>query len=243
MRPRGVHTMKYPGPAAGELVPCSGAQSRRHRDTPRRCGLIPPVRSGRFSIHLSRTGSGVTAHVTRQRITRRGAAEPSALSGELPGQFVVAQDVHARRAAGTLAGCWSAIRRTPPARCVSRSADWGDASGLDAGQVIRWKSWHRWTAICLAAYIYLAVAVAIQRQQEACSDLDAWPDPDHRPGTAAAPARHRHSATPARQGPPPALVHLTTPPPAPRPPGPPTLERLRRTGSDVTHVLQSVFHG
>jgi SRSO17 transposase len=44
---------------------------------------------------------------------------------------------------------------------------------LDAGQVIRWTSWHRWTAICLLAYIYLAVAVAVQRQQEAGQDLDA----------------------------------------------------------------------
>ena len=44
------------------------------------------------------------------------------------------------------------------------------AAGLDAGQVIRWKSWHRWTAICLLAYIYLAVAVALQRQHDAGSD-------------------------------------------------------------------------
>ena len=47
------------------------------------------------------------------------------------------------------------------------------AAGLDSGQVIRWKSWHRWTAICLLAYIYLAVAVAAQRQHDAGSDLDA----------------------------------------------------------------------
>ena len=47
------------------------------------------------------------------------------------------------------------------------------AAGLDAGQVIRWKSWHRWTAVCLLAYLYLAVAVALQRQQEASSDRDA----------------------------------------------------------------------
>jgi len=47
------------------------------------------------------------------------------------------------------------------------------STGLDAGQVIRWTSWHRWTAICLLAYIYLAVAVAVQRQQEAGSDLEA----------------------------------------------------------------------
>jgi hypothetical protein len=52
-------------------------------------------------------------------------------------------------------------------------------------------------------------------------------DPDHRPGAAAAPARHRHPAAPARPGPPAALVSLPTPPPAPRPPSPPTLGRLR----------------
>ena len=46
-------------------------------------------------------------------------------------------------------------------------------AGLDAGQVIRWKSWHRWTAICLLACIYLAVAVALQRQHEPGSDPDA----------------------------------------------------------------------
>jgi hypothetical protein len=45
--------------------------------------------------------------------------------------------------------------------------------GLDAGQVIRWKSWHRWTEICLPACIYLCVAVAVQRQQDTRSDPDA----------------------------------------------------------------------
>ena len=47
------------------------------------------------------------------------------------------------------------------------------AAGLDAGQVIRWTSWHRWTAVCLLAYIYLAVTAAVQRQQDTGSDLDA----------------------------------------------------------------------
>jgi hypothetical protein len=46
------------------------------------------------------------------------------------------------------------------------------AAGLDAGQVIRWRSWHRWTAICLLACIYLAVAVAVPRQQDTASGLD-----------------------------------------------------------------------
>ena len=43
--------------------------------------------------------------------------------------------------------------------------------GLDAGQVIRWKSWHRWTALCLLAYLYLAVAAASQRQHDVGSGL------------------------------------------------------------------------
>jgi SRSO17 transposase len=47
------------------------------------------------------------------------------------------------------------------------------STGLDAGQVIRWKSWHRWTALCLLAYLYLAVAVAVERQRDAGSGLDA----------------------------------------------------------------------
>jgi hypothetical protein len=46
-------------------------------------------------------------------------------------------------------------------------------TGLDAGQVIRWTSWHRWTAICLLAYIYLAITAALQRQHDTGSDPDA----------------------------------------------------------------------
>jgi SRSO17 transposase len=35
--------------------------------------------------------------------------------------------------------------------------------GLDSGQVIRWRSWHRWSTMCLLAYLFLAVALARQR--------------------------------------------------------------------------------
>jgi hypothetical protein len=41
------------------------------------------------------------------------------------------------------------------------------STGLDAGQVIRWRSWHRWTAICLLACIYLAVAAHQHRARQA----------------------------------------------------------------------------
>ena len=107
------------------------------------------------------------------------------------------------------------------------------AAGLDAGQVIRWRSWHRWTAICLLAYIYLATAAAVQRQHDPSPELDRA-DPHHRPRTAAAAARHRHPTTPARPGPQAALVILAATPPAPRPPSPPTLERLRRDCTMIT---------
>jgi SRSO17 transposase len=49
------------------------------------------------------------------------------------------------------------------------------AAGLDAGQVIRWKSWHRWTAICLLAYIYLAVAAAVNRDSQAGQEIGLIP--------------------------------------------------------------------
>ena len=41
------------------------------------------------------------------------------------------------------------------------------AAGLDSGQVIRWRSWHRWSALCLLACMYLAVAVALDRDAHA----------------------------------------------------------------------------
>ncbi len=40
-------------------------------------------------------------------------------------------------------------------------------AGLDSGQVIRWRSWHRWSALCLLACMYLAVAVALDRDARA----------------------------------------------------------------------------
>jgi len=44
------------------------------------------------------------------------------------------------------------------------------AAGLDSGQVIRWRSWHRWSALCLLAFMYLAVAAALDR--DAHADLE-----------------------------------------------------------------------
>ena len=44
-------------------------------------------------------------------------------------------------------------------------------SGLDSGQVTTWTSWHRWTAICLLAYIFLAVAAAFQRARDQDADI------------------------------------------------------------------------
>jgi SRSO17 transposase len=45
-------------------------------------------------------------------------------------------------------------------------------SGLDSGQVIRWTSWHRWSALCLIAYMFLAVATARQRRNDTRTNAD-----------------------------------------------------------------------
>jgi SRSO17 transposase len=39
-------------------------------------------------------------------------------------------------------------------------------TGLDSGQVTTWTSWHRWTAITLLAYAFLAVAAVWQRARD-----------------------------------------------------------------------------
>jgi SRSO17 transposase len=92
--------------------------------------------------------------------------------------------VRRHRYTGTLSyyRCWTP-RPVPLSRLIAiASARWRieedhqlnkQAAGLDSGQVIRWRSWHRWTAVCLLAYIYLAVAVALQREHDASSDPDA----------------------------------------------------------------------
>jgi hypothetical protein len=37
--------------------------------------------------------------------------------------------------------------------------------------VTRWRSWHRWSAICLLAYIYLAVATATDQAASTSPEL------------------------------------------------------------------------
>jgi SRSO17 transposase len=48
-------------------------------------------------------------------------------------------------------------------------------SGLDSGQVTTWTSWHRWTAISLLAYAFLAVAAAWQRTLDGSAAARASP--------------------------------------------------------------------
>ncbi len=44
-------------------------------------------------------------------------------------------------------------------------------SGLDSGRVTTRTSWHRWTAISLLAYVFLAVAAAWQRTRDGGAGL------------------------------------------------------------------------
>jgi SRSO17 transposase len=108
-------------------------------------------------------------------------------SDDTPGRHAAGHSVllvRRHRYAGTLSyyRCWTSGPVPLSTLIAVASARWRieedhqlskQAAGLDAGQVIRWKSWHRWTAMCLLAYMYLAVAVALQREQDAGSDLDA----------------------------------------------------------------------
>jgi SRSO17 transposase len=48
-------------------------------------------------------------------------------------------------------------------------------AGLDSGQVIRWRSWHRWSALCLLAFMYLAVAAALDRDAHVGLDTGLIP--------------------------------------------------------------------
>ena len=138
-------------------------------------GMIPA-----HAWHRMRTGSGTkgTRHYDWAMLEVTSDDTPDGHSG---GHSVLLARRH--RYTGTLSyyRCWTP-GPVPLSRLIAiavirwRIEDHQLAkqiAGLDAGQVIRWKSWHRWTAICLLAYIYLAVAVALQRQQEAGSDLDA----------------------------------------------------------------------
>lgn len=75
--------------------------------------------------------------------------------------------------------CWSPVP-VPLAKLISvAAARWRieedhqqskQVSGLDSGQVTTWTSWHRWTAVSLLAYIFLAVAAACQRARDGAPD-------------------------------------------------------------------------
>jgi SRSO17 transposase len=131
--------------------------------------------------HRMRTGSGTkgTRHYDWAMVEVTSDDTPGGHDG---GHSVLL--VRRHRYTGTLSfyRCWTP-GPVPLSRLIAvASARWRieedhqlskQAAGLDAGQVIRWRSWHRWTAICLLAYLYLAVAVALQREQDADSGLDA----------------------------------------------------------------------
>jgi SRSO17 transposase len=139
-------------------------------------GLIPAR-----AWHRMRTGSGTkgTRHYDRAMLE---VASDDTPEGHEDGHSVLL--VRRHRYTGTLSfyRCWTP-GPVPMSRLIAVAViRWRieedhqlarQAAGLDAGQVIRWRSWHRWTAICLLACIYLAVAVALQHQQDTASELDA----------------------------------------------------------------------
>jgi hypothetical protein len=139
-------------------------------------GLIPAR-----AWHRMRTGSG-TKGARHYDWAMLEVASDDTPGGHAGGHSVLLARRH--RYTGTLSyyRCWTP-EPVPLSKLIAiATARWKieedhqlskQAAGLDAGQVIRWKSWHRWTAVCLLAYLYLAVAVALQREHDAGSGLDA----------------------------------------------------------------------
>jgi SRSO17 transposase len=132
------------------------------------------------SWHRMRTGSGTkgTRHYDWAMLQ---VASDDTPDGHGDGHSVLLARRH--RYTGTLCPyrCWTPGPVPLSKLIATASASWQieedhqlskQAAGLDAGQVIRWKSWHRWTAICLLACLHLAVAVALQRQRDAASGPD-----------------------------------------------------------------------
>jgi len=131
--------------------------------------------------HRMRTGSGTkgTRHYDWAMLEVTSDDTPE---GEAGGHSVLLARRHRYTGQLSFYRCWTP-EPVPLSRLIAiASARWRieedhqlskQAAGLDSGQVIRWKSWHRWTAVCLLAYLFLAVAVAMQRQQEASSSPDA----------------------------------------------------------------------
>jgi SRSO17 transposase len=131
--------------------------------------------------HRMRTGSGTkgTRHYDWAMLE---VASDDTPGGQPDGHSVLLARRHRYTGQLSYYRCWTP-GPVPLSRLIATaSARWRieedhqlskQAAGLDAGQVIRWKSWHRWTAVCLLAYLYHAGAVTLQRQQETGSDLDA----------------------------------------------------------------------
>jgi SRSO17 transposase len=139
-------------------------------------GLIPAR-----AWHRMRTGSG-TKGTRRYDWAMLQVTSDDTPGGDEDGHSVLLVRRHRYTGQMSFYRCW-APGPVPLSKLIAvASARWRieedhqlskQVAGLDAGQVIRWKSWHRWTALCLLAYIYLAVAVALQRQEDTGSGLDA----------------------------------------------------------------------
>ena len=101
-------------------------------------------------------------------------------------------------------------------------------SGLDSGQVTTWTSWHRWTAVSLLAYAFLAVAAACQRALDGSAGILGL-IPVTVPELLRQLRGDRHPRPPPRQGAPRSLVAMAPTPPVPGPAsaGTPTPTRCR----------------
>ena len=139
-----------------------------------------------------------------------GLAGPEAglAASSCPSQTLALTGVTARRRTTVSLSRWPS-GAAPCPRCRNERADPGRGpdcrtaarGSTTAPQVTTWTSWHRWTAISLLAYAFLAVSSAWQRTLDGSAGLTRA-HPRDRPRAAETAPRHRHPRAPPRQAPP-----------------------------------------
>jgi SRSO17 transposase len=155
------------------------AGSGRAMTAAQAAGLIP-----RDAWHRMRTGHGSKGLRRYDWAMLEVTGDDTPGDGRDDGHSVLL--VRRHRYTGTLSfyRCWTP-EPVPLARLIAvAQVRWRieedhqlakQVAGLDSGQVIRWKSWHRWSALCLLACMYLAVAAALDRHAHAALETGLIP--------------------------------------------------------------------
>jgi SRSO17 transposase len=154
-------------------------RSGRAMTAARAAGLIP-----RGAWHRVRTGHGSKGLRHYDWAMLEVTSDDAPGDGRDDGRSVLLARRHRYTGTCSYYRCWTP-GPVPLARLIAvAQARWRieedhqlskQVAGLDSGQVIRWRSWHRWSALCLLVFTYLAVAVALDRDARAGLEIGLIP--------------------------------------------------------------------